>query len=64
MLFSHCFLFIFRSAHLHQTCLFIEVPLVQTGYLGGVRRTFEKQAQIDQDQQSLYKALLFFSPPR
>lgn len=63
MLFSHCILLIFRSAYFHQTCLFIEASLVQTGYLGGERRTFEKQAQIDQEQQSLYKEILFL-PPR
>lgn len=50
--FSHCILFIFCSSHLHQTCLFITTPLVQTSYWRVEHRAAEKQVQRHQAQQS------------
>lgn len=53
--FPHCILFIFCSSHLHQTCLFITTPLVQTSYWRVEHWVVEKQAHRHQAQQSLKK---------
>lgn len=56
---SHRILFIFSPSHLHQTCLFITTPLVQTSYWRVERWVVLKQVQKDQVQQTLKKYTLW-----